>query len=430
MTVSIKPLEYRAGCTTFAEWVTLFTLCLAPLIAHIISGTVPASHLAHGRPKWHDSICHYNPTSIVWRYAALVDRRLRAKNWSPNDLAASNAIFWTSRGWNGDESMVALATPYRVQCPESSHISIFSFTMLKTVIVTLQGVAALYSLTGSFKHADINNPAIAMGLDAIFFPLAILGLLRLCAAAWLAEDFSYMYTENVLQHSAKQNELLNEDGIPLIHTAEEYDPWLMTPPQSQGGFRTPNSSWISCVFRTFYLLLCFGVWIISFLSTIPLPGQQGVFSFTSFLVGIFYFVFLSVSNLTYVFYFLCGKTTTTIIPCISSTWYKVYTILLMAMILVLIIISAIETQRGPDGHYKSLTYPLALDCKAKSQWGIVSPSHNFSGVISSVTNSYDMAGSKIMGSPLFEAGNNTASSNESFWRFDFTGYCVGKLGGA
>jgi hypothetical protein len=373
-------------------------------------------------------MCQYNPTSIVWRYAALVDRRLRAKQWSPNDLAASNAIFWTSRGWNGDENMVALATPYRVQSPDRSHISIFSITMLKTVIVTLQGVAALYSLIGSFKHQDINNPAVAMGLDAIFFPLAILGLLRLCAAAWLAEDFSYLYTEHVLRNSTKQSGLSNEDVIPLIHTAEEYDPWLMTPPQSQGGFRAPNSSWISCAFRAFYILLCFGMWIISFLSTMPLPGLNYVFSFTSFMVGIFYFIFLSVSFLTYAFYFLRGKTTTTIIPCISSMWYKVYTMLLMVAMLVLIIISAVETQRGPDGHYKSLTYPLTMDCKSKSHWGIVSPSNTFSGLVSSVTNNYSVAGSNIVGSPLYEAENNSASSNESYWRFDFTGYCVGKLG--
>lgn len=427
MTVLIESLQYRAGCTTFTEWVMLFTLCLAPLIAHVISGTVPASHLAHSRPKWHESICHYNPTSIVWRYAALVDRRLRAKKWSPNDLAASNAIFWTSRGWDGDESMVAMATPYRVQCPEKTHIGIFSFTMLKTIIVTLQGVSALYSL---FGHGDLDNPAVAMGLDAIFFPLAVLGLLRLCAAAWLAEDFSYVYTENVLQHLAKPNGSSNEDGIPLIRAAEEYDPWLMLPPQSQSGFRAPNSSWISCAFRTFYLLLCFGFWVISFLTTIlPMPGKDA-YSFTSFVVGIFYFVFLSVSNLTYVFYFIRGKTTTTIIPCISSLWYKVYTILLMASILVLIIISAIETQRGPDGQYKSMTYALTLDCKSRSQWGIVSPSHDFSGVVSSVIDSYDVGENKFMGSRLFEVEDNTASKNESYWRFNFTGYCVGKIGSA
>jgi hypothetical protein len=78
-----------------------------------------------------------HPTSIIWRYAAVVDRRIRATKWCPDDLAATNAIFWTTKGWNRDESMVATAVSYRVQNSKSPHVNIFSVTTLKTVIFIL-----------------------------------------------------------------------------------------------------------------------------------------------------------------------------------------------------------------------------------------------------------------------------------------------------
>lgn len=60
--------------------------------------------------------------------------------------------------------------------------------MVQTTIVTRQGVAALSSLSkGIFGRGSYDYT----GLDGIFFPLAILGLLRICAAPWLTEDFLY-----------------------------------------------------------------------------------------------------------------------------------------------------------------------------------------------------------------------------------------------
>jgi hypothetical protein len=59
----IDPLQYNSSCITFTEWVSLFTLCLAPLTAHIISGAPSVPYLSHTRPKWYDHLCHYNPTS-------------------------------------------------------------------------------------------------------------------------------------------------------------------------------------------------------------------------------------------------------------------------------------------------------------------------------------------------------------------------------
>ena len=94
-------------------------------------------------------MCSYNPTSIIWRYAAITDRRIRAIQWSRRDLAATNAIFWTSDGWNGGEEMVTSSATYCLRYPESTRVEILSLTMLKTVITTLQGASAFYILVGS-----------------------------------------------------------------------------------------------------------------------------------------------------------------------------------------------------------------------------------------------------------------------------------------
>jgi hypothetical protein len=367
MPIQIEPLRFLAGCNTFPEWVTLFTLCLAPLIAHIIAGTPPVSYLARNRPTWIDTLCHYNPTSIIWRYAAIVDRRLRATRWCPSDLAATNAIFWTTKGWNGEESMVISAMPFQIQVSQKSHIDIFSITMLKTVIITLQGCSALYSLTGGLAGSIPTSMNVAMGsgMDVIFFPLAILGLLRLCAAAWLTEDFAYMCLDDFPHKSSQHNDSYNEDGFPLFNTADDVDPWLVIPPKAETYFRAPNSAWISCAFRTVYLLICIGIWSFALVSLIPQPGSSGLYSVTSFLTNLFYLSFLTISIFTYAIYFLRGKTTTTIIPCISSSWYKAYTILLMATILVLVIISAMETYREPNGLYTSFSTNIHMDCEKR-----------------------------------------------------------------
>lgn len=102
----VTPARYQSQDIALSEWVTLLTLCLAPLIAHVVVGTPSPSYLCTSRPKWHEWICHYNPTSVLWRYTAITDRRIRARFWNRADLAATNALFWTPRGWDGSEAMV------------------------------------------------------------------------------------------------------------------------------------------------------------------------------------------------------------------------------------------------------------------------------------------------------------------------------------
>ena len=65
--------QYQSQNLNLGNWVELLTLCLAPLIAHIVAGAPRIVYLRNQRPQWHDYLVHYNPTSIGWRHFAIVD---------------------------------------------------------------------------------------------------------------------------------------------------------------------------------------------------------------------------------------------------------------------------------------------------------------------------------------------------------------------
>ena len=128
---------------SFDSFISLWTLSLAPLVAHIVSGVPQRVHLAHGKPTLMERLVHWNPTSILWRYSVILDRRVRARTWDKATLATSNALFWTESGWEGGEDMLSRATPYLTRTPKKTHLEIFSASFLKTLVVAVQGVQAL-----------------------------------------------------------------------------------------------------------------------------------------------------------------------------------------------------------------------------------------------------------------------------------------------
>ena len=64
-------------------WFDQFTICLAPLIAHVVGGVVSPTLLPNNTPPPSLSarLPHFNPISITWRYYIIADRRLRARSW-------------------------------------------------------------------------------------------------------------------------------------------------------------------------------------------------------------------------------------------------------------------------------------------------------------------------------------------------------------
>src|SRR4051794_6746777 len=193
--INILPLTYQSGGITFAQWMPLATLCFAPLIAHIIAGAPEPTYLCRRRPRWHERLCLYSPLSILWRYAAITDRRLRALDWSPSDMAAANAIFWTSSGFDGSEEMAARSVRYCVRLPEKARMTLISADSIKTLIVTLQGVHVVFlnefDLTGARPVESMALFRSNVSLGNAFGALALFGLLRLWAAFWISDEFGY-----------------------------------------------------------------------------------------------------------------------------------------------------------------------------------------------------------------------------------------------
>lgn len=330
--------SYQSQNITFDEWITLLTLCLAPLIAHIIAGVPVPTYLHNEHPHWHDRICLYNPTSILWRYFAITDRRIRAKPWSPLDMSATNALFWTSHGWDGSEEMIEASQPFCTRKPSNKHIDAISASAVTTVIVTMQGIQPLYELLIN-KGA---NYVDTLSIGSIFFPLAIFGLLRLPAALWLTDDYAYRNVEALDASAVMPLATSSETKITAKNAAPLLEAPLTLPLER---FYQPHS-WRGIMVRSVFLLVVAGLLA---LGVALMPHNFS--TATNFALNLFYVMFLTISLATMAIYILLGRSTTTIIPCISSRWYKIYTCTVFAAVLILITIAALETRRTPCGLY-------------------------------------------------------------------------------
>jgi hypothetical protein len=151
----------------------MLTVCLAPLVTHICFGFAEPVILADRRPRVSDRLVQFNPITIVWRWYAIVNRRIRAKSWDRADMAATNAIFWDGHRWDGSEEMMLKSRAWVTKLPEHTRVNWISSSTLATAAMTLQGVDALLHLIHGTK-VDWN--AATDGLPNIFYPVAILSL--------------------------------------------------------------------------------------------------------------------------------------------------------------------------------------------------------------------------------------------------------------
>jgi hypothetical protein len=352
---TILPITYQSKGLTCNDWVTLFTLCFAPLIAHVLAGVPQIVHLSQDRPHWRLKIGLFNPTTILWHYFAIADRRLRAKRWRPADMAASNAYFWTRKGWDGSEAVARKCQAYCVSFPISTHTTLLSGNTIKTVIVTLQGANALYFLVlSSLPTANQFTFGSTASVGSLFFPLAIFGLLRLFACFWLTDDFVFADCEELQTTAARLKEPENIQLVPT-HKLSTVELLSDTDAQDCAGedYLSPKS-WRSRVFRALFLLPIFGLIVLCLLYLLPvavLDEGYPIYTATTWALIVSYLFFLVVTISTYLFYFIRDRNTTTVLPCVTSWWYQVYTGVLMALILILIVISSIETRKSVCGYY-------------------------------------------------------------------------------
>jgi len=360
----VQGLVYQAQDITFAEWISLLTLCFAPLIAHILAGAPQPIYLCKTRPRWHDYLCIYSPISIAWRYAAITDRYIRTRRWNAQDMAAANAIFWVSSDkvdnksgatvetghWDGTEEMAAKSDQYITATSPTTHARILSGEFIKTAIVTLQGVQAIYVFVGGIVGIT-KMPRFA--LDTLFFAAAFLGLLRLCAAFWLTSEYAYIVRGDKSEPFSN-NKQIPRDEIPRDDGGEAQDEPLTGSPNRRRV--RPPSFWLSRVFRFLYIIPVFAFWFITLLFLIPGPWQGSNYKdgrpFTlTVIIGAIYIVLFFFAIIVIYGYYSWHLNTSTIIPCVDKVWYKVLVTVGFVALIPLLVVSAMETRKTRCGVY-------------------------------------------------------------------------------
>jgi hypothetical protein len=265
-------------------------------------------------------------------------------------MAASNADFWTSRGWDGSEAMIGKGRAYCIKLPSTSRATLLSSSSVKTLIVTLQGAQAIYTLIRGLKTGTY---AYTISIDSIFFPLAVFGLLRLSAALWLTDDYHYAELEDLETITTSSLEASTSVSrlAPFLEVQSKASTGLLEfSDTSSGEYFHPTKSWRGVLYRFFFLLPILGLWTICSLYVLPWNIRR-TFSATSFVLVLFYLFFLSATIIIFAFYFIGGRSATTIIPCITSIWYKIYTFVLLSFMLILVVIAALETRKTACGQY-------------------------------------------------------------------------------
>ncbi|KAB8244534.1 hypothetical protein BDV35DRAFT_359610 [Aspergillus flavus] len=396
--VQIEPLFRQAfnyadksNTLRLEDWLSILTLCLSPLIAHVLSGVPTVVRRCPSPPTWLDTLCLYNPTTILWRYLAIVDRRVRYRHhWDAADMAATNALFWTSHGFDGSEDMMRQSRTFCTRIPHHHRTEVWSIDSIKTVIITLQGIQALVVLVrGVMALANIGNQPFnaTISMSTIFYPLAVLGLLRLFAAPWLTENYTYNEHETYESSRILAQHIMHipsSDGASYAAVRTSPDTKNAPPsntsllPRSSMAMRDPSpdvyarpkgfhlpAQAVAVAVRCCYLGLMTAILAICVCYMIPYNGAlmiltQPASSSVLWLLIVMYIVFILVSIILFVTYLIrCGRDTTTVIPCLRTWWYRAYTLIFITAAIALIVLSGVYTRRTSCGQLT--VFPAEFD---------------------------------------------------------------------
>jgi hypothetical protein len=379
-------VTYQSKGIPFPEWLSQFTLCFAPVAAHLLTGIPEFVIVSARRPPTWTQINFFNPMTIVWRYIMLADRRLRSTNWTPEDLAASNAAFWTGSEWDGSEAIMVQSRAWITQRPAHNRVSFISVSVVGTIIVAVQGVQALYQMC----QIIWTRLSPIQALPDIFIPLAIASLFRLPGAMWLTNDFGYDGWKREERPMGEPSQTLlpwpktqaspdiisrntTFDSKSIIYkNIRRYSDSAWPLPAAPGDMETrsidsyvkdtssdsllPQKYWKVVLVRSAYiivfLLIVFVFGIGHLLAEKEVPSVASLV-----LVHFLYISFCAVLLVLSIYYFLTGQGTTVLIPCFNSAWYTVFTILWYLYCLVCIVFNCIEMRRTTCGVYT--TYPLS-----------------------------------------------------------------------
>jgi hypothetical protein len=364
------------------QWFTMFTLCLAPLVSHLAlglprtvvmspdsadDGSAPISESLF--PPWTERITLFNPITLVWRYYSIAYFRLRTPSWDAADLAAANAAFWDTktRRWDGTDRTLSLSRRYLTSPPESSHVKFLSGSTLATIVLALQGVQAVFFLVGNVVSTFIGFPD---GLPTTFLPIGLLGLLRLPAAAWVSNEWGYTFPKKRNELGYKIGELRKEYTALRTSEVMREDPEECQSQLNKERRLLDTRSWKCLAYRAWWILSISGLMALAIRDITamfnPYTRNQPL-SVSDLLYLILYLELCTGFLLITPALVLQRDHASTIIPCIQSLWYKLYTGLMMLTALAAVIVASLETVQLPDGSFTTMP-PLVCHGDSCEPW--------------------------------------------------------------
>ncbi|KAI9856325.1 MAG: hypothetical protein M1813_009161 [Trichoglossum hirsutum] len=337
----VVPLSIRTNIADVNGWFNLITLCIAPLATHIVFGLAEPVVLAGRHPPWTERLPLFNPASIVWRYFAITDRRIRAKCWDRADMAACNAAFWDGERWDGSEEVMIASRRLLIKLPARSRVSIVSGSTIATLTMAFQGVQAAAVIVNEIFSAPAPHGG---GLPALFSFLAMIGFSRLTPALWLSNE--YGYTEG--GEPGKQNLAGPHDYLLVADNAERESSQVTREMVSKR--LHPVSDWRGFLFRA----VCFWVGTVTtalslmsllrgILWELPHVENDVTSSLTvsGLLMSSMYMILVPGIFIIHTVNIASGST---VIPCIQSRWYKLYTYVLILLASSAFVVGTMETR--------------------------------------------------------------------------------------
>ena len=403
-------IPYQSAGIPFNEWLAQLTLCFAPFAAHILNGVPTTVMTEHSSPSWTSRINFYNPTSILWRYLMITDRRIRCKNWTAEDMAGSNAAFFvgadssrsvipsaTTGRWDGSVDIMLRSQRWLVRRPPRSRVSLLSVSVISTLVVVAQGIQALYELVAQIK----TGVPYIQGLSGVFLPLAIFSLTRLPPAMWLSTEFAYgaidsgrpepvILTTNTgpgMTRRLARARLrparfgpANEDHYPepsdsveidfdkqqqrVSYLEDHQDEHLPSDSiRNNEDKMQPQTYWPAVLFRLIIVLILLGFVLVGIGHLLTNKEFTGEFNAAGITEHFLYSVWVFVTLVIFVVYGVRGEADTTIIPCVASRWYLAYTLIWYAGAVAVIVLNSVQLRRTKCGLYTTYTVEEGLDDK-------------------------------------------------------------------
>jgi len=187
----------------------------------------------------------------------------------------------------------------------------------------------------------------------------------------LSDQFGYKNQKEETRESAG-NEGIELGAIPLEPSEGLYSQVIYTCKvigtskviDTSSPTMLPESNWRSVVFRILFILTLVFMFVLGLGHSFVNPSTYTV---SSLALYISYFALMIQIVVLFIWFIIIKpRATTTMIPCVSETWYSVCTIVWYAIILTAIVLAALEMRKTSCGVYTSYPISYGIDDKIRA----------------------------------------------------------------